>query len=356
MKAVNAYSPFSMFRRSSDTKRKMNDALMRRGREALEVNSANMWEEGAHYRRVRVGILTVLPVAFVVASMLIAAETYAKSLSTAVAYLCLMVCFCSTLLPMPNEREREEKGAILGSALRFTLAVRLALAILIGTFAGLYVYYRFLIFYYAYESMTQYTNIAASQPPLQFEDAGILYFTSDTTIDTSRAVGFQSAEKQATLCVAALTDSTMAPTDPVSIFVVGHNCCSARGDFVCDDAADATARSGFLLLRPKDLVNPILEPLMTIQKTMFDRDGYDEAIEMLHSAFGTVSADDFRYIKWVKDPQKIIDSFRTTANWHFVIEIIFYTIFSFIWAQYTGDQHSPKGTTYGTEAGENDGA
>merc|ERR1719181_266254 len=81
----------------------------------------------------------------------------------------------------------------------------------------------------------------------------MLLWTEDTRLDPMRAVGFKSRWTGQTYCAAPIVDSTMNSANDINYWAVGENCCSARAEFHCDDAADPTTRSALVLLEPEDV-------------------------------------------------------------------------------------------------------
>merc|ERR1719265_1371724 len=135
--------------------------------------------------------------------------------------------------------------------------------------------------------MNTYTNIAVSQPVEQFVDASMIAFTTDTTLDVTRAVGFKSATANAMLCVAPIIDGSMGLEQEVHFFAVGVGCCQPRASFLCDDAADASAKNALLMLEPRMLTSPLMEWAVA---GAIDRTGFAAAISMQSAAFQTVAA------------------------------------------------------------------
>lgn len=182
-----------------------------------------------------------------------------------------------------------------------------ALAALGGLLVGLYIHYEWTLFYGKYSNMMKYSNVAASQPAMQFEDAGSLIFTQGTTVDRTRAVGYRNIRTSQTMCVAPVVDSQMAPTDPIVFFAVGVNCCGWRASFHCDDAAKGGTRGGLLMLTPNHLTSPAMEWAVD---SAFNFEGFEEAIELQKSVFGVSPAKHHRMLRWVEDPTADIDHYR----------------------------------------------
>lgn len=177
----------------------------------------------------------------------------------------------------------------------------------LGFLIGMAIHYKYMLYYYKYTNMMKYSNVAASQPALQFEDAGSLLFTEGTTVDRTRAVGYRHIRSQQTLCVAPVVDGQMSPTDPIVFFAVGVNCCGWRASFTCDDAAKGGTRGGLLMLQPDQLVSPAMEFMVNEQ---FDFEAFEDAIDLQKSVFAVSAAKHHRLVRWVKDPTTELDNYR----------------------------------------------
>jgi len=185
-----------------------------------------------------------------------------------------------------------------------------AIALIIGFGAGLLIHYGFMLYYYKYKYMTRYTNVAASQPPVQFEDASNILFSQGTQVDTSKAIGYHDIRTSKLLCVAPVIDGSMAKEDPIKFWAVGTGCCTHRGSFHCDDAANSAARTGLLIFRPDHLVS---DSMRWAVEGNFDFEGFNNAITMAASIYSITIGEDMRYIRWVNNADATIDKYRQTA-------------------------------------------
>jgi len=182
-----------------------------------------------------------------------------------------------------------------------------ATAAFVALCIGLLIHYKYMLFYYKYTNMMRYTNVAPAQPALQFEDAGSLHFTAGTTVDRTRAVGYRHIRSSQTLCVAPVVSGQMAPTDNIVFFAVGTNCCGWRASFHCDDAGSGAARGGLLMLTPDQLVSPSMEWMVDEQ---FDFKAFEDAVDLQKSVFAVNPAKHHRFLRWVKEPNEMIDHYR----------------------------------------------
>jgi len=182
-----------------------------------------------------------------------------------------------------------------------------AVAAVIGLLVGLAIHYKWMLLYAKYSNMKRYTNVAPLQPALQFEDAGTLQFTSGTSVDRTRAVGYRHIRSSQTLCVAPVVSQQMTSTDQIVFFAVGVNCCGWRASFHCGDSGSASARGGMLMLMPDQLVSPAMEWMVDEQ---FDFSAFEDAIELLKSVFAVSVSKHHRMLRWVKDPSVEVDHYR----------------------------------------------
>jgi amino acid transporter len=230
------------------------------------------------------------------------------AITTVCAFLYLVITYCT--------RRKEGKW-------KRWLGVYGVLAAFVGLMVGLSLHYSYLLFYYKYTNMMKYSNVAASQPALQFEDAGALMFTEGTQLDKARAVGFRHIRKQQTLCVAPVTDGQTQPTDPVVFFAVGTNCCGWRASFHCDDAGVAGTRGGLLMLEPNQLTSPAMEWMV---EDSFDFKAFKEALDLQKAVFAVSAAKNYRFIKWVQDPDAKVDVFRKRGIEKALLSCLFYIL------------------------------
>jgi len=189
------------------------------------------------------------------------------------------------------------------------------LCLLAGSALGLGLYYGHWVFYYRYHELPRHTNVAASQLAESFADAGMLKFTSDSRVDVSRAVGYESLALGERLCVAPIVDGAMSPLGPVSFFAAGRgDCCGWRGEFACGDA-DAVGASALLLLNPDFLT---MSPALTFLVDDPGRtEGFEDAVRLQRAVYGggSMAAGQTRLVRWTRDPVKMQDAFWWAAAW-----------------------------------------
>lgn len=183
-------------------------------------------------------------------------------------------------------------------------------AALVGLLVGFFLYFRSMAFYWKYEEMRTYTNVAAAQASDGFGDGSMFLFTSDTRLDHLRAVGFESKWTGQTYCVAPLVDSTMDQGSDISYWAVGINCCTSRAEFHCGDAKDGTTRSALRKLQPGEVARPWMQWAM-------EGDTYSKYMDAVHlqvASYYTRAARNPTLVLWSKDPVALRDSFYNNAK------------------------------------------
>lgn len=135
-----------------------------------------------------------------------------------------------------------------------------------------------------------YTDVNPNSNPMMYSDGGVLHFASGTTLETGSSAGYLSWPY--TYCAAPIVATGGAADAAVGFWAVGVNCCSANGEFTCDDAGDSTASSG----------------LRVESHALGDATGhavdnnYDLAVRKASAMYGKTIAASPVYVVWQKDP------------------------------------------------------
>mmetsp|Transcript_43153 Transcript_43153/g.127872 ORF Transcript_43153/g.127872 Transcript_43153/m.127872 type:complete len:378 (+) Transcript_43153:63-1196(+) len=301
----------------------MKDSLLQLGtsrtkaaNQAKVLNDALISQVGDPFKIAWHAVLVAIATTFVYAVVVSLIFTYYHASPLWLIFCISLACFCATyaLMQRPDRWQHLMGGFITGA----TVA---------GILIGLYLYYSFLIYYQHYDGMRVETNVAASQPAALFGDVGMLQFTSATRLDVGRSLGYRAAYLAETLCVAPVVDSSMGPTDGVTFFAIGLGCCEWRSSFDCDDAASADAAFGLLALDTASLVSPLMswaveDPLLI--------EGFHAAVKMSRAAFGTPLANQIRFLRWTKDPQKLRRAYLKRANEEFAKYLWIILLLSFV--------------------------
>mmetsp|Transcript_56882 Transcript_56882/g.144238 ORF Transcript_56882/g.144238 Transcript_56882/m.144238 type:complete len:354 (+) Transcript_56882:64-1125(+) len=200
-------------------------------------------------------------------------------------------------------------------------------AAVVGTLVGVHVYYAHLIYAKRYTEMKIYSNVAPTQNPMQFADAGMVSFTRESVVNIAQSVGYQSPFLGAKVCVAPIVDSSMSAADPISFYAAGLDCCAWRSQFTCDDAGDAEAYSGLLYLPPQQLVTPAMEWAVDDQ-VLFE--GLHDAVRLQAAVFGRTVSDQVRFVHWARDPRDARDGYRHAATNAFLVASVAFGLASVV--------------------------
>mmetsp|Transcript_42069 Transcript_42069/g.121543 ORF Transcript_42069/g.121543 Transcript_42069/m.121543 type:complete len:341 (+) Transcript_42069:186-1208(+) len=183
-------------------------------------------------------------------------------------------------------------------------------AVVVGTIVGFFLYFRNLAYYWKYEEMRTYTNVAAAQSSSAFGDGSMFLFTEDSRLDAVRAVGYKSRWTGDTYCVAPIVDVTMNQANDIYFWAIGENCCTPRAEFFCDDAADYSARSALRVLEPEDVARPFMR--WAVRGANYPK--YLDALRLEEATYFTKAADRPTLVIWTKDPIAYKDSFYNSAR------------------------------------------
>eukprot|EP00933_Yihiella_yeosuensis_P010752 TRINITY_DN11758_c0_g1_i1.p1 TRINITY_DN11758_c0_g1~~TRINITY_DN11758_c0_g1_i1.p1 ORF type:complete len:344 (-),score=50.08 TRINITY_DN11758_c0_g1_i1:188-1219(-) len=182
-------------------------------------------------------------------------------------------------------------------------------ATLVALVLGFFFYFRHLAYFWKYQEMRTYTNVAAAQDDKAFSDGSMFLFTEDTRLDVQRAVGFKSRWTGSVYCVAPLVDSTMSNTDPIHYWAIGVDCCDARADFHCGDAKDTSTRSALVALEPTD----VTRSFMTWATRGANYPRFERAVKLQEATYITKAAPEPKLIWWSRDPIALKDNFFSDA-------------------------------------------
>jgi len=176
-----------------------------------------------------------------------------------------------------------------------------------------------------------YDNVSPFAKSAEYMDAGIIKFTADSVLDTSRTFGFKAQDY--TYCVAPVVSSTV-PVHPdssgpaISFWAVGEDCCGNRGDFRCDGAGDQEVRNAFAVKESeKDALTQLLVPRTA-------RPMYLKAIAAAKVLHGLKSEDDdnILLVRWASDPEDILQVRHNRAVIAVVASSILYAVvITIIW-------------------------
>lgn len=206
-------------------------------------------------------------------------------------------------------------------------------SVLLGAFLGLYCFDTYGIFVEFYKHSRSYTNVVPSEPSASKADAGTLTFTDESSIDTTKSIGYWASNGR-TYCIAPIHD--MAPTQTIEFWAVGVDCCGAQSEFLCDASADETAHGGIVVFDNYGYFNPS------------NRDYYDMAREKAQAEFDLVSGNHPMYVRWVKSENLgMLQSFYLTSAQTFIgtttiINLFICAVFAYVFVKNPPKNDSAK--------------
>jgi len=171
-------------------------------------------------------------------------------------------------------------------------AVSLCLAVGTAALFGEMNYLNNMMPYYEIEHLNTYPSVdPAMVKGTQMMDAGQVFFTENTGLDTKRSMGFKNGDLY---CVVPIVsgDKKMASYD---FWAIGKNCCSSvSSDFRCGDWNNPQANAGLRMLHGSE------------------RASYRLAVQQAEAAYD-IKATHPIFFHWVQDPVAQSSSFRDTG-------------------------------------------
>jgi len=177
---------------------------------------------------------------------------------------------------------------------------------LLPVYVGVKIYVKLFAPYVLASSGREYSGVSPTAKTLEYADAGIIKFTKDASLYTSRAFGFKDTDF--TYCVAPVV-SRHEPVHPhssgpkISFWAVGKDCCGNRRDFECDGAGDMDVRSAFTV---RDIYHDHVTRLLVPRTS---RPQYLKAVEAAKALHHLRSENDDEIIllRWAAEPEKTLN-------------------------------------------------
>eukprot|EP00928_Gymnodinium_smaydae_P055244 TRINITY_DN38839_c0_g1_i1.p1 TRINITY_DN38839_c0_g1~~TRINITY_DN38839_c0_g1_i1.p1 ORF type:complete len:333 (+),score=64.64 TRINITY_DN38839_c0_g1_i1:67-1065(+) len=193
------------------------------------------------------------------------------------------------------------------------LAIALALAMLLGFAYGDFNFWTVMQPAYELSYMATYSNVDPSSRRLwtgevlptrgvRFQDAGAIYFNSNTIVDVNRTMSF----KMGTLyCVAPILNPSCQKNCGYDFWAVGTDCCAEdASSFNCGDVSKPTAKSGLRMMDESQ------------------RSYFRLAVLEAEGSRKLVSPHPI-LLHWVQDPVAELQRMRTSGYRRFVAAMIF---------------------------------
>mmetsp|Transcript_97067 Transcript_97067/g.257916 ORF Transcript_97067/g.257916 Transcript_97067/m.257916 type:complete len:338 (-) Transcript_97067:22-1035(-) len=198
-----------------------------------------------------------------------------------------------------SEAEREPSWMVFQSA---TLIMALFAAVVLGVMN----YRMFTLQYHQVTSLNDYQGVDPSRMRgQQLLDAGSVMFTRDSTLDTSKSMGFRNLD---TFCVApiAIGGKEHATYD---FWAVGRNCCSGtRADFHCAHYRNPRAHGALRLVRTTE------------------RAYYRLAVQQAEATYN-IHARHPLFFQWEEDPAGVLKTWRANSIRNFVFAMSGHFVF-----------------------------
>jgi len=196
---------------------------------------------------------------------------------------------------------------------------------LLGLYIGVKIYVNIYSPYYLAVSGRNYQKVPPSARSAEYADAGIIKFTDEAALDTSRSFGYKGDDF--TYCVAPVVsrEAAVHPSSggpKVSFWAVGKDCCGNRRDFECDGAGETETRNAFTVKElQKDWFTSLLVP-----KT--SRPSYLKAVKAAKALHNLQSENDEQVIlvRWAAEPTEILEVWHERAKLAVGLGCLFYAV------------------------------
>jgi len=226
-----------------------------------------------------------------------------------------------------------------------------------GAWVGLLAYGRHMVYYYKLIDGRTYTNVSPASQANVVRDGAMILFQQSAMVDELRSLGYKDPVTGQMHCVAPIVDHSMSPTDPVSFFAVGEDCCNYRETFSCDSANDPISLTALLMLEPQEVMPEAVRRVAdaTGRLTSADRSGpmadsssssssyggteygnYLKAIRIQQANFNTLlrpgaNGPEIRLLRWVKNPMALrdqhwVDGLDLVKKWSVVYLIVAFVL------------------------------
>jgi len=222
-----------------------------------------------------------------------------------IIWIVVIFCIILSLIPIAFGGSRKTVAFLFIGLLCLVATVS-------ATACGLYNYHENMFGYWSYLDNGVYTNLLPSEPAASHFDAGKIFFSDDSRVDTTKAVGYKDGS---VYCVAPVLDDV--PIPKVQYWAVGQNCCGQRADFNCDDSWSEKAHCGVVILESNEWLPS-------------HRDMYMKAVKLSESTYDIVSAPDPIFVRWVAEPEVVQDDYWRSGIGFLVAEVCIYLAVSII--------------------------
>jgi len=169
------------------------------------------------------------------------------------------------------------------------VAAWLLVAVLLGTWVGLFSYDCCIGNYWMAQKLESRQNVLPSENALAYSNSGQIIFADEARVDPSKSVGFKDDN---VFCVAPVASSV--PFEVVQFWAAGTDCCGSRGSFVCDDAWNPKAHAGVVIRNGT---------FFMMGENI--RAQYMKAVKLAEVTYGIASAKEPIFVRWVSNPNQV---------------------------------------------------
>lgn len=209
-------------------------------------------------------------------------------------------------------------GAMSNNLNRLFLGILFLIATVAGFFAGIENYNERLFHYWTANEGRQYTNVRSDSLAAAHADAGVLVFTDEAVVDTTKTIGYKSGS---VYCVAPISRKDQTHASTIQYWAAGVDCCNGRGFFSCDNALDKAAKSGLVIRE---------QPTSALFKSELDY--YLHAVEMSSEIYGLTTAKEPFFVRWTTDVTAKAESYLIDGWMHWGYYGIAHLVCNFVLA------------------------
>merc|ERR1719313_1218672 len=236
------------------------------------------------------------------------------------AWLCLSLIVMYTAIGTGEGSAFERRYPSIPILIPLSLAT-----VMLSYYIGVKIYFHLYAPYLLASTGRDYKDVPPTAVTAEFADAGIIRFTEDATLDTSRSFGYKADDF--TYCVAPVVsrNAVIHPDSAgpkVTFWAVGKDCCGNRRDFECDGAGTNEVRSAFTVRDIEgDFITKRLVPRTSRPLYMLAVD----AAKALHN-LKSESDDNIVLVRWAADPEDTLEVWNGRAKIAVLVSCILYSV------------------------------
>lgn len=190
---------------------------------------------------------------------------------------------------------------------RSFIQVLTILTVFVSLTVGIQNYHRNRVLYISSKTGREYTNVALDSRAATYADAGIITFDTPMLDDRS-SVGLRAYAF--TACVTPIAPHYLrndVARPPVEFWAVGEDCCSVRGEFICDGALDLDVTGGLVVHKPSDATT---SSIFAPKSKYYD---YMEAVQEAAALNGLKVPEEPLLVRWVARPEGMLQEMHAVC-------------------------------------------